>query len=85
MKKLVYFKKGMTRMCVLNNWVEKEGLRKYMSCVHARTNFTFNTATCSWQAHFYILNINLNAKSEAYVISDLQLSIKLAKAKTKHG
>lgn len=39
---------------------------------------------CSWQAHFYILNINLNAKSEAYVISDLQLSIKLAKVKTKN-
>ena len=42
-----------------------------MSCVHARINFTFNTAACSWQARFYILNINLNAKSKAYVISDL--------------
>lgn len=52
--------------------------------LYARINLTFNTALL-WLGHFCISHINLNAKSEAYKISNLQLSIKLQKVKTKHG
>lgn len=74
----------MTKICMIDNCAEKERLRDMFS-VHAKTNLTFNTAAVQLAGHFYTLHINLNAKSKAYKISDLYLSIKLEKVEIKHG